>query len=90
MSSIGLLVFDEAHHCASDHPYAQIMEDFYHTSKPMRGRPQVLGLTASPVSLEGMEAVAGKSSKNKKKKSSEWGLQGMLDARVVTVAPQHR
>jgi endoribonuclease Dicer len=47
MSQIGILAFDEAHHCASDHPYAQLMEDFYHTS-PINSRPQITGLTASP------------------------------------------
>jgi hypothetical protein len=26
MSDIGLLIFDEAHHCKSDHPYNQIMQ----------------------------------------------------------------
>lgn len=26
MSDIGLLVFDEAHHCKSDHPYNQLMQ----------------------------------------------------------------
>lgn len=47
MSQIGIIAFDEAHHCASDHPYAQVMEDFYHTS-PANSRPQIVGLTASP------------------------------------------
>lgn len=40
MTNIGLLVFDEAHHCSADHPYAQIMEDFYHVLEPHQ-RPQV-------------------------------------------------
>jgi ERCC4-related helicase len=31
MSDLGLLVFDECHHCHSDHPYNQIMQDFYFT-----------------------------------------------------------
>lgn len=47
LSQIGIMVFDEAHHCASDHPYAQFMEDFYHTAD-IQDRPQIVGLTASP------------------------------------------
>jgi endoribonuclease Dicer len=40
MSDVGLLVFDEAHHCKSDHPYNQLLQDFYHTLPPQQ-RPQV-------------------------------------------------
>lgn len=40
MSDIRLLIFDEAHHCNGDHPYAQIMEDFYHVLQHHQ-RPQV-------------------------------------------------
>ena len=102
MGQIGLLVFDEAHHCNSDHPYAQIMEDFYHTLEPQH-RPQVLGFTASPKGLEGAEdrgIGASKNSKRKRGKSKgagaaavgggEWGLQQRLDARLVTVADHLR
>ena len=47
MSDISVLVFDEAHHCHGNHPYHQIMRDFYrHTLN--RLKPLVLGLTASP------------------------------------------
>jgi endoribonuclease Dicer len=58
---IGLLIFDEAHHATDKHPYHLIMEEFY-VNLPRRGstvvrsdpepipvRPQVLGLTASPI-----------------------------------------
>lgn len=97
MSSISLLVFDEAHHCSSDHPYAQIMEDFYHVLEPHQ-RPKVLGLTASPEGLEGADnAGLGKKKKSKSKGSGgmvpgggEWGLQHRLDARLVTVAEHLR
>lgn len=47
LSQIGLLVFDEAHHCSADHPYAQIMEDLYQTAD-IGSRSQIVGLTASP------------------------------------------
>lgn len=43
---VGLLVFDEAHHATGYHPYNRIMQTFYH---PLTSRPDVLGLTASPV-----------------------------------------
>ena len=55
---ISLLVFDEAHHAVDNHPCNQIMKEFYFRL-PVRGvdpdkpgdwiRPNVLGLTASPV-----------------------------------------
>jgi hypothetical protein len=92
MQQIGLLVFDEAHHCSKDHPYAQIMEDFYHTAE-LEQRPKVLGLTASPIGLHG----CGK--KNKKGKgggaaaaslTDGWDLQQRLAAPLLTVAPELR
>ncbi|KAA1474785.1 P-loop containing nucleoside triphosphate hydrolase protein [Dentipellis sp. KUC8613] len=59
--SINLIIFDEAHHAADNHPYNKIMQEFYFTLPkralpPMQNvnteasvRPMVLGLTASPV-----------------------------------------
>lgn len=53
---ISLLVFDEAHHATSKHPYNEIMRGFYHCLPPREGRdlnditrPFILGLTASPI-----------------------------------------
>ncbi|EKM51767.1 uncharacterized protein PHACADRAFT_150441 [Phanerochaete carnosa HHB-10118-sp] len=53
---ISLLVFDEAHHAMSKHPYNEIMRGFYHPLPPRHGcdiqaivRPAILGLTASPI-----------------------------------------
>ncbi|KAF8206369.1 hypothetical protein K438DRAFT_1578044 [Mycena galopus ATCC 62051] len=59
---IGLLVFDEAHHAVENHPYNEIMKNFYFSCPPRvldptgfqsrKGeniRPMVLGLTASPI-----------------------------------------
>ncbi|CCM06284.1 uncharacterized protein FIBRA_08535 [Fibroporia radiculosa] len=54
---IGLLIFDEAHHAMSKHPYNMIMQNFYFSLPPRsecvntngRMRPMVLGLTASPI-----------------------------------------
>ncbi|RPB12611.1 hypothetical protein P167DRAFT_535942 [Morchella conica CCBAS932] len=45
---IGLLIFDEAHHCAGNHPANRIMQDFYHPNLH-RQVPSILGLTASPI-----------------------------------------
>lgn len=57
LGDVSLLVFDEAHHATSKHPYNAIMQDFYFKLPPRRNssdtspgvRPMVLGLTASPV-----------------------------------------
>ncbi|RMZ76008.1 hypothetical protein DV738_g5169, partial [Chaetothyriales sp. CBS 135597] len=47
ISEISLLVFDEAHHCKKNHPYAKIIRDYYlHSSGP---KPRLFGMTASPV-----------------------------------------
>jgi endoribonuclease Dicer len=50
--SIGLIVFDEAHHAADKHPYNVIMRNFYFqiypNGTPNVARPCILGLTASP------------------------------------------
>ncbi|PWW77580.1 hypothetical protein C7212DRAFT_277577 [Tuber magnatum] len=50
MQGIGLIVFDEAHHCVGQHPANRIMQEFYHP-RARKGLevPAVLGLTASPV-----------------------------------------
>ena len=47
LSDFGLIVLDEAHHCAGNHAYSQLMQDFV-LMEPVEQRPQVLGLTASP------------------------------------------
>ncbi|RMZ90298.1 hypothetical protein DV736_g2478, partial [Chaetothyriales sp. CBS 134916] len=44
---ISLIVFDEAHHCKKNHPYAKIIRDYYiHSPRP---KPRLFGMTASPV-----------------------------------------
>jgi ERCC4-related helicase len=48
---IAIRLQDECHHCQKKHPYKLIMEE-YHLHKeahPHLHRPQILGLTASPV-----------------------------------------
>lgn len=48
---ISLLIFDEAHHATSKHPYNEIMKSFYMPLPNTSGevRPAILGLTASPI-----------------------------------------
>jgi ERCC4-related helicase len=50
MSTIGLLIFDEAHHVNLKHPANLIMTDFYHPrlKAGSAGLPRILGLSASP------------------------------------------
>jgi endoribonuclease Dicer len=40
LSDASLVVFDEAHHCRHNHPFNQIMRDFYWTLDP-QSRPRV-------------------------------------------------
>ncbi|KAG0565599.1 hypothetical protein KC19_7G000600 [Ceratodon purpureus] len=51
MDCIELLIFDECHHADKRHPYACIMQEFYHPrSKDESYKlPRILGMTASPI-----------------------------------------
>ena len=55
LSSLALLVYDEAHHCRGKHAANSIMQKFYHQDDMRRSseRPALIGLTASP-------AISGK------------------------------
>ncbi|KAL4907912.1 ATP-dependent helicase dcl2 [Aspergillus multicolor] len=56
MSRLGLIIFDEAHHCTNKHPANMIMKNFYHPSVRSDGPkavPRILGLTASAASSRG-------------------------------------
>lgn len=77
MCDIGLMIFDEAHHCKSDHPYNQLLQDFYHPLDPAL-RPQILGLTASP---DGVEPDRRK----RKGRPLHMGLQHNMNAFLITV-----
>ncbi|KAF2645254.1 hypothetical protein P280DRAFT_389329 [Massarina eburnea CBS 473.64] len=46
---INLLIFDEAHHAKSNHPFARIMKDYYMAEPDASKRPHIFGMTASPV-----------------------------------------
>ena len=45
LSKVNLLIFDEAHHAAKNHPYREIMS--YFDTCPLENRPKILGLSAS-------------------------------------------
>ncbi|KAL2868975.1 putative RNA helicase/RNAse III [Aspergillus lucknowensis] len=50
ISRLGLMIFDEAHHCVRKHPANKIMQDFYRPALAKFGPdavPRILGLTAS-------------------------------------------
>ncbi|KAL4992648.1 ATP-dependent helicase dcl2 [Aspergillus falconensis] len=50
LSTLGLIIFDEAHHCIHKHPANMIMRNFYHPALREYGPsvvPRILGLTAS-------------------------------------------
>ncbi|KAK5710637.1 Dicer-like protein 2, partial [Elasticomyces elasticus] len=52
IDKLGLIIFDEAHHCMRGHAANRIMRDFYHPTQKAYGRdavPLIMGLTASPV-----------------------------------------
>ncbi|KAL4804099.1 ATP-dependent helicase dcl2 [Aspergillus unguis] len=53
IGKLGLVVFDEAHHCTLNHPANKIMKLFYHPALIEHGPhavPRILGLTASAAS----------------------------------------
>ncbi|KAB5585833.1 hypothetical protein GE09DRAFT_1016737 [Coniochaeta sp. 2T2.1] len=50
LSSLSLIVFDEAHNCKGRNPGARIMREFYRPAKEKGLKvPHILGLTASPI-----------------------------------------
>ncbi|KAJ1973916.1 Dicer-like protein 1 [Dimargaris verticillata] len=74
LAQFHLAVFDECHHARKDHPYNQVMREFYF-SLPRTERPKVLGLTASPLCLKASIEVCAST------------LERNLDCRVFTVHP---
>ncbi|RLN16547.1 hypothetical protein C2845_PM02G11130 [Panicum miliaceum] len=54
MDVMSLLIFDECHHACGNHPYSQIMKEFYADSE---WRPAVFGMTASPVATKGASTI---------------------------------
>ena len=56
LTDVSVLVFDEAHHCRSNHLYKQIMA--YYKNTPNKFKPVVLGLTASPAGENTVERTS--------------------------------
>ncbi|KAL4945766.1 hypothetical protein BDV06DRAFT_219010 [Aspergillus oleicola] len=61
ISRLGLIIFDEAHHCTRNHPANKIMGLFYHPAVREYGTaaaPRILGLTASAAGdLEALRVI---------------------------------
>ncbi|KAH7089014.1 dicer-like protein 1 [Paraphoma chrysanthemicola] len=76
MGRINLLIFDEAHHAKSNHPYARIMKDYYAHEQDISKRPRIFGMTASPVD------VRGQSAEHVREAARE--LEELLDAKIAT------
>lgn len=78
MDCIELLIFDECHHAHSHHPYANIMQEFYHGKEDLYRLPRILGMTASPIN--GKVNCQGDSIRTKIDK-----IERMLHAKLHTV-----
>ncbi|CAO2654740.1 Nn.00g114730.m01.CDS01 [Neocucurbitaria sp. VM-36] len=76
MAQINLLIFDEAHHAKSNHPYSRLMKDYYAQESDISNRPRVFGMTASPVD------VKGQSSDHIKEAARD--LEKLLHAKIAT------
>lgn len=74
MAQINLLIFDEAHHAKSGHPYARLMKEYYLTQSDPSQRPRVFGMTASPVDA------------NTDVKDAAVQLEAMLDCKIATTS----
>ncbi|RKP26846.1 hypothetical protein SYNPS1DRAFT_27476 [Syncephalis pseudoplumigaleata] len=75
MEQIAMIVIDECHHSKEQHPYNEIMREFYWPTPPHR-RPKIFAMTASPLDSKdnvGTSAVA---------------LENALDARIVSISKE--
>lgn len=73
-----LLILDECHNTTGDSPYQTIMQNFYRET-PLKDRPRVLGLTASPL----INAKKGHSDEKLQNELTE--LEMRLDSRIVSL-----
>ncbi|KAL8968756.1 MAG: hypothetical protein Q9197_004707 [Variospora fuerteventurae] len=74
IDQINLLIFDEAHHAKKNHPYAQIIKEYYMAENDDAKRPKVFGMTASPVDVRSNFTQAAKE------------LEAMLHCQIATTA----
>ncbi|KAL5113961.1 Dicer-like protein 1 [Pleosporales sp. CAS-2024a] len=76
ISRMNLLIFDEAHHAKSDHPYARLMKEYYNHELDVANRPRIFGMTASPIDVKGLEA--------RRIHQAARDLESLLHARIAT------
>jgi superfamily II DNA or RNA helicase len=76
ISDIELIIFDECHHCIGNHPYAVIMNEFYHPST-VETRPRIFGMTASPLAQS--SAILNETLESLSQ------LQKIMDCSIVTI-----
>ncbi|KAF2796271.1 hypothetical protein K505DRAFT_415880 [Melanomma pulvis-pyrius CBS 109.77] len=74
MSSVNLLIFDEAHHAKNNHPYARLIKDYYYSELDRSKRPRIFGMTASPVDA------------NTNIKQAARDLEMLLDSKIATTS----
>jgi superfamily II DNA or RNA helicase len=76
LDEIDLMIFDECHHCVGNHPYAVIMNEFYHSSAK-ESRPRIFGMTASPLAQSSAQLDVIKEDLSQ--------LQKIMDCNIVTI-----
>jgi endoribonuclease Dicer len=77
MAQVNLLIFDEAHHAKGNHPYAQIMKEYY-AHADISKRPRIFGMTASPVDVKGLSSAHIK--------EAAGDLEKLLHAKIATIS----
>ncbi|KAI8613638.1 hypothetical protein BC830DRAFT_1170089 [Chytriomyces sp. MP71] len=78
LADVNLIVFDECHHACKNHPYANIMDEFYSKIPPENDKPKILGMTASP--------IYQKTSSMRDTLERLQELQNTLDCTIITVS----
>lgn len=78
MSNWNLLVVDECHNCTGNSSYVNLLNNYYHKTKP-EDQPRVLGLTASPL-------INVKKNHSDQQLDDELArLEKIMDARIVSL-----
>uniref|UniRef100_A0A7N0U744 Uncharacterized protein n=1 Tax=Kalanchoe fedtschenkoi TaxID=63787 RepID=A0A7N0U744_KALFE len=75
MNMIYMIILDECHRTAGNHPYAKIMKEFYHN---LKDRPKIFGMTASPVIRKGVSSIADCEGQLSQ-------LESTLDSQIYTI-----
>ncbi|GIL92080.1 hypothetical protein Vretifemale_19562 [Volvox reticuliferus] len=87
LSEVDLLVFDEAHHCKEDHPYAVIMA-VYNSMSQKAPRPRVLGVSASPSSEKNMATLDRRMDELLRRLNARLHLVDSEDPDVASILPE--